>query len=68
MKGTLKKILLAAIVLYLGSFFSCYISQIPPPPEVFFIEDNNWTVWHYLSLLLLMCALGLTIAALKLRR
>ncbi|HKZ00896.1 MAG TPA: hypothetical protein VJ180_01575 [Pyrinomonadaceae bacterium] len=68
MSGTPKKVLLAAIAFYTGSLVSAYISAIPSPPDVFTISDPNWSVWDYLSLLLLMCAVGLTVAGIKLRR
>jgi hypothetical protein len=68
MKSTPKKVFLVAVILYLGSFVSGYIDQLPQQSvEGFTIRDPNWSIWHYLSLLLLMCAVGLTIAGIKLQ-
>jgi hypothetical protein len=69
MKSTPKKVFLAAVLFYFGSFGSAYIDQLPQQSvEGFTISDHNWSIWHYLSLLLLMFAVGLTIAGIKLRR
>jgi hypothetical protein len=67
-----KKVFLAAVVLYVGSFLTAYIDNLPQQTvdggvDVFTVSDN-YSIWRYASLLLLLCAVGLTIAAIKLRR
>src|SRR6266404_6345258 len=65
--STAKRILLIAIILYLSAFVTGYISQIPPRPDEFTLEDPPWTLWNYLCCITLMSAAGLTIASIKLR-
>ena len=65
--STAKRILLIALILYLSAFVTGYISQIPPRPDEFTIEDPPWTLWNYLCCITLMGATGLTIASIKLR-
>jgi hypothetical protein len=68
MRDEPKKVILAAIILFLGSLVSGYIAQLPEQrTDGFFISDPPWSIWHYLSLILLMCALASAIAAIKLR-
>lgn len=72
MKSMPKRVFLAAVILYFGSFVSAYIDLLPQQTveglDVFTISDRSWSMWHYASLLLLMCAVGFTVAAIKLRR
>jgi hypothetical protein len=71
MKSQSMKVLLAAVVSYLGAYIANYISKIPPPPPTYSVMTcigEPWSVWNYLSLVSMIFALGLTIAGIKLMR
>ncbi len=68
MNKTAVKVLVVALLLYAGSFLIAYIGSLPPSPDEFVIEDPPYTIWNYLSLLMLLFAVGCTIAAIKLRK
>jgi hypothetical protein len=68
MSRTSVKVLIAALLLYAGAVAAGYIGSIPPPPDTFIIEDPSWSMWDYLSCGFFLLAVGLTIAAIKLRR
>jgi hypothetical protein len=63
-----KKVSIAAGACFIGFLIVTYVRSLPPPPDVFIVEDPPWTIWEYSALALFMCGLGLTIAAIKLRR
>ena len=68
MKSQTLKLFIVAVVCYVGAGIARYIAKIPPPPLNFIpMTDgpNPWSVWDYLSLVLLLSGLGLTIAAIK---
>ena len=70
MKRPPKKVLFAAALCYVGAFIADYIDKIPPPVPTFSVMsclDTTWSVWNYLSTLSVTIALGLTVAAFKLR-
>ena len=66
MNGTAKKVLALALLLYAGSIASLLIDQRQPPSDVF-VAEGTWTVRTYLTCALFIAAVGLTIAAAKLR-
>ncbi len=71
MKSPPKKVLFAALICYVGASIAYYIAKIPPPPLNFIPMSDGpdpWSVWDYLSLISMMFGLGLTIAAIKMRR
>ena len=70
MKSPPGKVLFAAVLCYVGAFIADYIDKIPPSLPTFTVMSclgNTWSVWNYFSLVSLMIALGLTVAAFKLR-
>jgi hypothetical protein len=67
MKSTSVKLLLVALLLFIGSVTTSYVSQLPDPAQEFTISDPPWTMWEYSSLIMLMCAVGMIVAAFKLR-
>ena len=65
-----KKILFVAVLGYVGAFLADYIDKIPPAVPTFSVMgclDTTWSVWNYFSTVSLTIALGLTVAAFKLR-
>lgn len=71
MKSQSIKVLLAAVVGYVGAYIAHYISKIPPPEPNYarmMCPPDPWSVWDYLSLVSMMFAVGLTAAGIKLLR
>lgn len=68
MRSTPIKVLLAAAICYVGAYVANYIDRISAPSLYWASDTHSWSIWDYLSLLLLMCALALTVAGLKLLR
>jgi len=68
MRSTPIKVLLAAVVCFAGSFTAYYIDRISAPRLYWVSDTYSWSIWDYLSLLLLVCASALTVAGIKLMR
>lgn len=69
MKSQTLKLFIAAVICYVGAGIARYIAKIPPPPLNFIPMSDGpdpWSVWDYLSMVLFLSGLGLTIAAIKL--
>ena len=67
MSTTAKKLTVCALLLYGGSFLSCYLDahQHQPVPGEVWASDLDATGWFNLGFLLLIMAGGLTVAAIR---
>ncbi|HKO45406.1 MAG TPA: hypothetical protein VJU84_19180 [Pyrinomonadaceae bacterium] len=62
------KLLLAALIFCIGSLASYYVSKsLPTEPCLATPCGGEWNAWDYSSLLAMICAIGLIIAAIKIR-
>ena len=70
----MKIVLGASLVCFAGCLLCAYVGSLPtvgPPVEAeIYISEvfPLWTIWDYAELTFFVCGMGLTIAAVKVRR
>jgi hypothetical protein len=66
MSKAVKKVLLFALLLYIDSFAACLVgSELHPNPFPGLEDLRPWSTWDYVSCVLLLIAIGSTIAAVR---
>ncbi len=67
MNKTISGVMVIAFLLYVGSYAACVHGE-QVSSDYCCMEETSFTFWNYASLVLLIVALGFTIAAIKLQR